>query len=353
MMQAVPTPAARRSPEHRASPPAVKLMGVEIVGTAHAVPSRVLTNDDLAKMVDTSDEWIVQRTGIRERRLCDPAKGETTTTLAIEALRKALVDANVKGNELDLIIVGSVTGEMTCPSTACRVAEAVGAAGAGAFDVIAACCSFVYGLNIAHDLIRVGSYKTVGVLGCDVMSSIVNYDDRATSILFGDAAGAAILRATEDTTRGMVCGRMYADGTGWRDLYIPRHSSHVPEGVDGSNFKLGTLQMNGREVYKFAVKRFSELIQETLDRAGVKVHEVDHFICHQSNARMLEAARERFGIPAEKMLMNIDRFGNCSGGSVPVVLDELRKMGKCQPGDLVMFVAFGGGLTWSSALWRV
>ncbi len=353
MTQTVPTPSLQRAPSSPVVPPPVKVMGVELLGTSQAVPPTIVTNDDLSKIMDTSDEWIAQRTGIRQRRKCDPEKGESVVSLCTEALHKAIEDAGVKANEIDLVILGSVTGEMTCPATACRVAANVGAVGAGAFDLIAACCGFLYGLNIAHDLIRIGSYKTVAVIGCDVMSRVLDYSNRSVSVLFGDAAGAAILRATEDTTRGMVCGRMHADGSGWKDLYIPQQKYDIPEGVDGSAFKLGTIQMNGREVYKFAVKRFPEIIQQTLDRAGVKAHEIDHYICHQSNARMLEAARERFGIPTDKMYVNIDRYGNCSGGSVPVLLNELRGMGKCKPGDLVMFVAFGGGLTWSSALWRV
>lgn len=353
MTQAAPKPTIRTPPPAHQAPIQVNLLGVEILGTGEAVPPKIVTNDDLAKIMDTSDEWIHQRTGIRQRRQCDPSKGETTSQLCTEALANAIKDAGIKAEEIDLLILGSVTGEMTCPATACRVAANVGAIGAGAFDLMAACCGFVYGMNIANDLIRVGSYKTVAVVGCDVMSRVLDYGDRAVSVLFGDAAGAAIFRATEDTTRGMVCGKMHADGSGWRDLYIPQRKWDLPEGVDPATTKLGVLHMNGREIYKFAVKRFPEIIQQTLDRAGVQPHEVDHFICHQSNARMLEAARERFGIPADRMHINIDRYGNCSGGSVPVLLNELRGMGKAQPGDLVMFVAFGGGLTWSSALWRV
>ena len=353
MTQTAPTPSLNPVLPTPHAPKPVQLMGVELLGTSEAVPPTVVTNDDLAKIMDTSDEWIVQRTGIRQRRQCDPARGESTMELSAEALQKALDNAGIKAQELDLVILGSVTGEMTCPATSCRVAAKVGAVGAGAFDLMAACCGFLYGLNIAHDLIRIGSYRTVAVIGCDVMSRVLDYSDRSVSILFGDAAGAAILRATEDTSRGMICGRMHADGSGWQDLYIPQRKWDIPEGVDPDTVKLGMLQMNGREVYKFAVKRFPEIIQETLDAAGVKPHEVDHYICHQSNARMLEAARERFGIPSERLYVNIDRYGNCSGGSVPVVLHELRGMGKCKPGELVMFVAFGGGLTWSSALWRV
>lgn len=328
-------------------------IGVRLAGTGHCVPEGRLTNADFEKLVDTSDEWIVQRTGIRERRRCDPKKNESARTLCVKALTRALEDARIDPKELDLLILGTVTGEMTCPATACRVAAEVGAAGAGALDIIAACSSFVYGLNMAHDMIRSGAIRTAAVMGCDIMSEIMDYTDRGVSILFGDAAGAAIIKATDDTSRGIIASSLHADGTGWRELYLPRKERDLPEGVRAQDVKLGVLQMNGREVYKFAVTTFGRLIEETLEKAGLAASDIDMFVCHQSNARILESARTRFGIPESKLYVNIDRFGNCSGGSVPVVLDELRKQGKCKEGDIVMFVAFGGGLTWASSLWRL
>ncbi len=337
----------------RRDPPAPARVGVRLAGTGCAYPEGRLTNADLERLVDTSDEWVVQRTGIRERRICDRSKGESTTGLCTEALRRALSDARVSASELELVIVASVTGEMTCPSTACRIAAAVGAGNAGAFDLLAACTGFVYALNVAHDMVRMGTYRTVAVVGCDVMSSVLDLTDRTVAVLFGDDAGAAILKATDDPSRGVLAQALHADGSRWKDLYIPERARDLPPGVDPASTKLGFLHMNGREVYKFAVVTFGDLIQSTLDRAGVRPEQVDQFVCHQSNARMLESARERFGIPAEKMYINIDRFGNCSAGSVPVVLDQLRQAGKCRDGDLVMFVAFGGGLTWASSLWRL
>jgi 3-oxoacyl-[acyl-carrier-protein] synthase-3 len=246
-----------------------------------------------------------------------------------------------------------VTGEMTCPATACRVATEVGAHNAAAFDLLAACCGFVYGLNVAHDMIRAGSHRTVAVIGCDVMSRVMDYENRAVSVLFGDAAGATIVRATDDVSRGLIASRMHADGSKWKDLYLPQGPMEMPECGDASVVRAMALQMNGREIYKFAVGMFSQLIEDTLADAGASVEDVDMFVCHQSNARMLEAARKRFGIPEEKMYINIDRYGNCSAGSVPVAFDELREAGRIGDGALVMFVAFGGGLTWSSSLWRV
>lgn len=335
------------------SPAIPPRIGIRIAGTGCHYPEKRLTNFDLEKMMDTSDEWIVQRTGIRERRICDPEKGENSTWLCTHALSKALADARMDAKDLDLIVLATVTGDMTCPSTACRVAANVGAVNAGAFDLLAACCGFVYGLNVAHDLMRMGQYRNVAVIGCDLMSKVMDYNNRGVCILFGDSGGAAILRATDDATRGILASSLHADGRGWKDLYLPQRKWDLPEGVTENDLKLGTLQMNGREVYKFAVGTFCRLIQETLDRAGLSIGEVDQFVCHQSNARMLESARERFDIPAEKMYINIDRFGNCSSGSIPVAFDELRRSGKCKEGDLVMFVAFGGGLTWTSSLWRL
>lgn len=326
-------------------------MGVEIIGTGHYLPDQVVRNDDLKKYMDTSDEWIRQRTGIIERRLADPDKGETHHMICTSALAAAIADAGIEPTELDLVIVGSVSGTMTCPSTACRVAAEVGATGAGAFDLLAACSAFVYGINIAHDLIRCGNFRTIAVVGCDVMSNLLDYSNRSVSILFGDAGGAAILRACDDPTKGIITSVMHADGRGWADLYIPTRASDFPEG-ESDEYKMGTLRMNGRSVYKFAVSKFPALIEETLQKAHLGPDEIDLYLCHQSNLRMLESARERFGIPEEKMPINIDRLGNCSGGSVAVLLDESRKADLCKDGDLILFLAFGGGLTWSSSLWR-
>ncbi|PKL33981.1 MAG: 3-oxoacyl-ACP synthase [Planctomycetes bacterium HGW-Planctomycetes-2] len=333
--------------------PKTPAIGVRIAGSGCHYPEQKLTNADFERMVDTSDEWIVQRTGIRERRRCDPAKGESAVWLCTEALKKALADARMPASELDLIVLASVTGEMSCPSTACRVAANVGAGTAGAFDLLAACSGFVYAMTLAHDHIRMGRGRSVAVIGCDVMSSVMDYSDRGVSILFGDAAGAAILRATDDPALGIISSAMHADGSRWHDLYLPRKQRDFPEGASFTPDKVGHLQMNGREVYKFAVGTFCGLIEETLQKVGLDAHQIDHYICHQSNARMLDSARERFGLPHEKMYVNIDRFGNCSAGSIPVCLDELRRAGRVRDGQLVMFVAFGGGLTWSSSLWRL
>jgi len=329
--------------------------GVRLAGTGSCLPDKRLTNADLERMMDTSDEWIVQRTGIRERRIIDPAKGEGATWLCATALRRAIANAGIAPTDLDMVIVATVSMEMTCPSTSCRVAEQVGCGKAGAVDLTAACCGFVYGMNFAHDLVKGGSYKTVAVIGCDVLTPLMDYntEGRGTAIIFGDAAGAAILQATDDPEKGLIAQSMHADGSGWRHLFIPRHDSDFPPGFEPDNRRYGKMIMNGREVFKFAVTTFQGLIAETLEKAGLTADDVDHFVCHQSNARILESARERFGIPHEKMYVNIDRVGNTSAGSVPLCLDELRTAGRIKDGQLVMLVAFGGGLTWASSLWRV
>lgn len=334
-------------------PPAIPVRGVRIAGTGSQLPSKVISNDLLASVVQTNDEWIQQRTGIRERRMCDRSKGESNRWLCTESLRKALAAANMKASELDLIICGTISQDMRCPSTACLVAADLGAGTAAAWDLGAACCGFVYPLNVAHDLIRVGTHKAIGIIGCDTITAILDYHNRGVCILFGDGAGAAVLVADSDPSRGCLAQVNKADGTGWTDLFQPAEEWQIPEGVDRTTTKLGCLQMNGKAVFKFAVGTFQELIAETLAKAGISAEQVDVFVCHQSNARILDAARERFGIPPEKLHVNIDRVGNTSAGSVPLVLDELMLAGKIKPGMIVMFVAFGAGLTWTSSLWRV
>jgi len=336
---------------HPIAPPTV---GVEIAGAGMCVPEQRLTNADLERMMDTSDEWIRQRTGIHERRIVD-SETQSTRTLCAGALRNALDDAGVAPNEVDMLLVASVSGEMVCPSTSCRVAAEVGLGEAGAIDMIAACCGFVFGLNQGYALIRSGLCRTVAVVGCDVLSQFMDYSTagRGTAIIFGDAAGCAILRATDDVSKGVIAQTMRANGDRWDDLYIPRRERDLPEWAEGHQRTLGIMHMSGREIFRFAVKAFPNLIQETLDQAGVDAKDIAQFVCHQSNARILEAARERFGLDPEKLYVNIDRYGNTSAGSVPMCLHELREAGKITPGDLVMFVAFGGGLTWGSSLWRM
>lgn len=327
--------------------------GVRIAGCGSAVPDKRLTNDDLAGMMDTSDEWIVQRTGIKERRIVDPEKGEGELWLATEALRRAIADAKMDANELDLVIHASVTSEMTCPSNACRIIAALDAQPAGGFDLVAACSGFVYAMNVADSLIRAGRYRSIGVVGCDAMSTAIDYSDRSVSILFGDAGGAAVLVRDDDPGKGCIHQTMNGDGSNWPSLFIPRSASDIPEGFDDSGARMGTLRMDGREVYKFAVGKFRQVIEESLAATGLTVDDISQFICHQSNIRIIESAMDKIGLPPEKVYINIDRFGNSSAGSVGLCLDQLWKAGKINEGETIILVAFGGGLTWSSCVWKL
>ncbi|HYE60696.1 MAG TPA: beta-ketoacyl-ACP synthase III [Phycisphaerales bacterium] len=330
-------------------------VGVRIAGTGSQLPSKRLNNSDLEKLMETNDEWIVQRTGIRERRIIDKTAGESTAALSTQALRKALDAARMQPGELDLIMCATMTPEMPCPATACLVSERIGAGKAGAMDLNAACSGFVFGLNLCHDLIKGGAYRNIALIGADTLSEHMHYctAGRGTAIIFGDAAGAVILRATDEAGLGVLAQAMHADGKGWKDIYIPYEDRDFPAGMAPDEELKGYVQMNGAAVFKFAVGTFSNLIAETLEKASLKPEQVDMFVCHQSNARILHSARERFGLPPEKLYVNIDRVGNTVGASVPLCLDELVQQGRVKPGMKVMFVAFGGGLTWGSSLWQL
>ncbi|MBL1216050.1 MAG: ketoacyl-ACP synthase III [Planctomycetes bacterium] len=327
--------------------------GVKIIGSGSAVPDGVITNADLERMVDTSDEWIVQRTGIRERRCCDPEKGEGVRWMSRLALERALENAKIDPAELDLVIVATVTGEMRCPSTSCRVANEIGAVNAGAFDVMAACSGYVYAINVAESFIKAGRYKTIGVVGCDALTTITDYTNRKLCVLLGDAAGAVIMTADEDPDRGCLFQKLYADGSHWNDLYIPHKEQDVPEGADWNEVKLHYLQMNGPEVYRFAVSKFQAALREALEAADVSVDELKMIVAHQSNLRILESTRRKLGLSEDKLFVNIDRFGNCSSGSAALVFDELWHDGTIGPGDIIVFIALGGGLTWATSVWRL
>jgi len=328
--------------------------GVAIVGTGSALPGTILTNADLEQVMDTSDEWIVQRTGIRSRHIA--SKDETTLALSVRSLRKALDDANLKPEDLDLVILASITCEMTCPPTSCRIVHEIGCGQIGALDMSAACCGFVFSLNAAHAMVASGQHRTVALVGTDTITRHVRYttSGRGTAILFGDASGTLILQASDDPTRGMIASEMHTDGGRWGELYLPTDLERdTPPGVEASPDHLNMIQMNGRAVFKFAVGKFSQVIQQTLDRAGLRADDVDMYVCHQSNARIISAARERFGLSEDKVYVNIDRVGNTVSASVPVCLDELRSSGRVREGQRIMFVAFGGGLTWGASLWQL
>ncbi|MDH3585099.1 MAG: ketoacyl-ACP synthase III [Phycisphaerae bacterium] len=328
------------------SPPA----GVTILGSGMFVPDRVLTNFELEKMVDTSDQWIAQRTGIRQRHIC--AEGDTTASMGAAAAADALSDAGLDPADLDLLICATLTQDMICPATACQIVDRLGAVPCGAMDIAVACSGFVAGLNLAANCVASGMYRNVAVIGAELLSRIIDWEDRGTCILFGDGAAAAIVGATDDPDRRCLFQRMHSDGSRWRELYCPRSEADVPpDGV--FNGKLDTLQMNGREVYKFAVTTFQNVIRDAMEATGLTPEDVKMVIPHQSNRRIIDSARQKLGLPEEKVYVNLDRYGNTSAASVGICLHELRQAGRLETGDKVIFVAFGGGLTWASSVWQL
>ena len=324
--------------------------GVAIAGTGMAVPQRVITNEQLSKTVDTSDAWITKRTGIRERRISEP--GLKASDLGGQALEQALANAGLAGADIDLVLCATLTPDMCCPSTAARLADQIGAVPAGAMDLSAACSGFVYGINVASSLIRTGPYRNIAVVGVEQLSQITDWQDRRTCIIFGDGAGAAVLRGTDDTDQGCLYQNMASDGSKWDLLYCPKSEADLPANRDGFTGTFNTLQMNGREVYRFAVQTLGKMIDEALAGGGIVPDDLAMVISHQSNVRILESARQRLGLPPSKFYMNIDRYGNTSAASVPICLHELMQDNRIKTGDLVLFVGIGGGLTWASSLWR-
>lgn len=325
--------------------------GVRIAGTGMSVPPKVLTNFDLEKMVDTSDEWIVQRTGIRQRRIV--TEGRTTLDLATAAAEQALANAGMQSKDLDLVIVATITPEMCCPATACRLVDRLGAVPCGAMDLSMACTGFVGGLNIAANFIRTGNLRTVCVIGAETLSRITNWKDRGTCILFGDGAGAAILTASDEAQQNCLYQELHSDGGMWGELYCPRAEGDIPQ--QGAAFlgQYNTLIMNGREIYKFAVTRLQRCIKDAMAACDLTLDDVAMVVPHQSNARILESARDRLGFPEDKLYINIDRFGNTSAASIGICLHELMDAGRLNTGDHVIFVGLGGGLTWGSSVWRL
>ena len=324
--------------------------GVRVLGTGSAVPDNILGNEELARRFDVDVDWIEQRTGIVERRYCNEDEG--TFELQTRALKAALDDSGLKGSDLSLIICASVTSEMTCPSNACRLSAEVEGAPAGAFDIVAACSGFVYAMNLADSLIRSGTQHTIAVVGCDAMSKLTDPLDRGTSILFGDAAGAVILQKCDDPEIGCFYQTMNGDGACWPALYIPADESEVVEG-DTATTSFGNLRMKGKEVYKFAVTKFTEIAETLLEETGLKPEDVSQFICHQSNMRIIESAQTRLGLSDDKVFKNISHYGNSSAGAAALCFDQLWKDGKINRGDTIVLLAFGGGLTWASSAWKI
>jgi 3-oxoacyl-[acyl-carrier-protein] synthase-3 len=317
-----------------------------IVGTGMSVPERVLTNADLERMVDTSDEWILARTGIRERRIAGP--DECLSSFAVPASRNALEMAGLKGSDVDVVICATVTPDQPFPATSTRIQDQIGAGRAAAFDLAAGCTGFVYGLAVAQQFLQTGWAKTALVVGGEVLSKIVDWKDRNTCVLFGDGAGAVVLRAEEDGDRGLLgsdgslAGRVELPGGGSREP----HTLASLEG--GRNF----LKMRGSETFKIAVRSIAEISDEALTSCGLGHKDVTWFIPHQANRRIIEAVGQRLEVREGHTYINVDRFGNTSAASIPIGLDELNRGGRIHPGDILLFSAFGAGLTWGAAVVR-
>ena len=325
------------------------LRPVGIAGIGSAVPDKVLTNAELTQIVDTSDEWIVSRTGIRERRIAAP--GETTSTFAQRAAERAMAAAGVRPEEIDLIVVGTVTPDMIFPSTACLIQERMGCKRAAAIDVSAACPGFVYSLGIASQTIATGMYDTVLVVGAETLSRITDYTDRNTCVLFGDAAGAAVLLLAREG-RGLLATVLGSEGSGAPHLQLPGGGSLHPATHETIDQRLHYLRMNGQEVFKFAVRVMNESTQQVVEKVGLKVADIDVLVPHQANMRIIEAATKRLGIPPEKVLVNLDRYGNTSTATIPLAIDEAVRAGRVKAGDLLVMVSFGAGLVWGAAALR-
>ena len=326
-----------------------------ISGTGSFLPEKRLTNQDLSRMVETDDEWIVQRTGIRERRIV--SKDESCATLASHAATNALRAAKLDPKDLDCIIVGTITPEMQMPATACFVAKSLGLDRTPAFDLAAACSGFIYALDVATAYIQAGRYRNVLVIGAETLSRITDYSDRSSCILFGDGAGAVVLSRGESSDasaerRGVLYSSLYADGGGWEMLYLLPGSRHP---IDERMIAAGNhyLKIRGREVYKFAVSRFIEMIEDALKRCELTPDQVKLVVPHQVNQRIIDSAMEKLGFPPEKAYVNIDRCGNTSSASIPIALDEAVRAGKLGQGDIAVMIAFGAGLTWANAVVRM
>ncbi len=320
-----------------------------IIGTGSCVPEKVMTNYDLEKILDTSHDWILTRTGINERRVA--AADEQTSDLATRAAERALEMAGLTGADIEYIVVGTITGDYPWPATACIVQNNIGASNAAAYDVSAACSGFVYALDAAVKQIQAGAIKRALVIGAEVLTRAIDWQDRNTCVLFGDGAGAVVLEA-QDGENGVLSTHLHSDGSYLKLLYQPGFGTKHPATEQGMANRIQFLHMQGNEVFKVAVRSLSEVALEALEANGMKPADIDLFIPHQANRRILEASAKRIGLKDEQVYINVDRYGNTSGASIPLALDEANRAGKLKEGDLVMFDAFGGGFTWGAVLLR-
>jgi 3-oxoacyl-[acyl-carrier-protein] synthase-3 len=330
--------------------PSRPLLRAKISALGTYVPPRVLTNADLEKMVETNDAWIVERTGIRERHLVD--KGVAASDLAVEAAKRCLAERGIAPTEVEAILVATVTPDMMFPATACLVQNKLGAAGAWGFDISAACCGFVYALQVGAKLIESGAHKKVLVIGADVMSSIIDYTDRATCIIFGDGAGAVLLEPAAPGETGLIDFHHEIDGSGGASLYMPGGGSLNPPSAETVAKKMHYVHQDGQAVYKFAVRKMAEATEKVLERNGVRGSDLDCFIPHQANKRIIESTAARLGMPAERVIINIDRFGNTTAGTIPLAMQTAREEGRLKKGDLVLLASVGAGYTVGACLLR-
>jgi 3-oxoacyl-[acyl-carrier-protein] synthase-3 len=322
--------------------------GVIVRGTGSCLPARKMPNAEFARSLDTSDEWIRTRTGICSRHIAGP--GETSASMGLEAARRALRAADLEPNDLDLIICATITPEMIFPSTGCFIQAGLGCRTIGAFDLLAACSGFLYALAVGSQFIRTGTYRNVLVIGTETLSRIIDFSDRTTCVLFGDGAGAAVLSASDDPERGLQYFRLYADGSNPELMSLPGGGSRFPVSAQTIADRKHYIRINGREVYKFAVTRMQELIQDAMAECLLTVEDVALVIPHQVNQRIIDSAANRMKFPAEKVMVNLDNNGNTSAASIPLALDEAIRTGRAKEGDKIIMVAFGGGLTWASAV---
>lgn len=324
-------------------------MKATILGLGYYLPGKVLTNKDLERIVDTDDAWIVERSGIRERHIL--AEDESCSLMAIEAARRALQDANLDAADLDLIIVGTVTGDMLFPATACLVQAELGAFNAAAFDLGAGCTGFIYALTVAEKFLLASEMRHILVVGAEAVSKVLDYTDRSTCVLFGDGAGAAVL-GRSDGDDGIITSCLGADGRGAKDLYMPAGGSAIPATPESVAQRLHYLRMNGTEIFKFATKTMTSVSDRLINQAGLTYRDIDLFIPHQANIRIIKSAAKRMKMPMDKVFVNVDRVGNTSAGSIPVALAEAYEQGRLHKDNLIMMVAFGTGLTYGGVILR-
>jgi len=320
---------------------------VSIIGTGSYVPEKILTNADLTKMVDTSDEWITTRTGIKERRLA--AEGEHTSDMGTKAALAAMEQAGISGKEIDLILLATATPDMLFPATACLVQQKIGATNAACLDISAACAGFLFAVDIAHQFITSHTHETVLVIGAEKLSSITNWSDRNTCVLFGDGAGAAILRH-RGGTHGVIATHVGSDGNYADILFMPGGGCRTPITKENADQNLQTIHMSGKDVYKQAVIAMMAASKKVLDQAGLTIEDIACVIPHQANLRIIEAIADRLKIPLDRFYVNLDRYGNTSAAAVAIALDEANRTGRIKSGDYILMVVFGGGLTWASTV---